>query len=733
MLGGGSLLGRGGLLPRRGAGARRAAATTAERLAKSLPHRVVLVGDRRVARGELGPLNALEDGVEGVPRHRQGKVGAECLASAHVDGDGACGIAGPHGERVLRGVAAEPQVAGVGGGARLAGDGLVDGEARGGARGAAVGDNALEDLGQRLGHARVEHLLGSVLVLVDNLAVAVLDLGDGHGLAVIAARGKGRVGLGHVEGRDGGRTEGERGGRIHLGGNAEVAAGVDHVLHAHGVGHLHVAGVGRVLGRASERDGAVALIAVVLHLVGLVGAVVKVHGRAAVDADLGVHALLERRGERKRLKGGAHLAPGGGVVGVLVVGVVVAATHHGADVARAVLEHGHAGVEAVEVPTVELLHHRRLGSRLDGGVDRGVDGEAAREDGVVVKLLREERAHVVHEVGLAVDLDARGGVLGHVEDELLGLRGVVLLLGDLAVGEHAVEDGVAALEGKIGVDGGVVARGRIGQAHQKRCLGKREVEGVLGEVRLGRCLDAVGAVAVVDGVEVHHENLFFGVDLLHLEGEVGLADLALERVVKLLVGEDGVAYELLGDGRGALVAAGELHRHGAHDAHEVDTVVLVEALVLGGHGAVEHVGRDLVDGDGLAVLSVEARDLVTLRVEHGGGLAREVEVGVGVVGQVLEPAAHVAEHADTKGDAGNQQKPNKRPHDGGNEMRLGSPHVALAWTHRDLLKRLRRAPSGRDMPQVGNVHMSYHNSASRLRGCLHLAYAGIFQTDAIPG
>ena len=40
-------------------------------------------------------------------------------------------------------------------------------------------------------------------------------------------------------------------------------------------------------------------------------------------------------------------------------------------------------------------------------------------------------------------------------------------------------------------------------------------------------------------------------------------------------------------------------------AHEVDAVVFVEALVLGGHGALEHVGAHLVDGHRLLVLQVE--------------------------------------------------------------------------------------------------------------------------------
>ena len=261
-------------------------------------------------------------------------------------------------------------------------------------------DNALEDLGKDLRHAGVEHLLGRILMLVNNLAVTVLDLGDGDGIAVVAARGKGGVGLGHLERGDAGDAERERGDVLHVGGNAEVMRGVDDVLVAHGLGDLHVACVGRELGGAGERDGAVALIAVVLDGVRLAQTLGKRVGRVAVDANVGVHALLKGGCKREGLERGAHLTAGDGVVGVMLVGVVVLAAHHGADVARAILDDGHAGLEAVEVVAVELVDDRGLGGSLDSGVDGGVDGKAARENGVVAELLIQEGAHVVDEVGL---------------------------------------------------------------------------------------------------------------------------------------------------------------------------------------------------------------------------------------------------------------------------------------------------------------------------------------------
>ena len=48
----------------------------------------------------------------------------------------------------------------------------------------------------------------------------------------------------------------------------------------------------------------------------------------------------------------------------------------------------------------------------------------------------------------------------------------MLLLRDVAVAEHAVEYRVAALDGELGVDGGIVLRRGIRQAHEQGRLGQ---------------------------------------------------------------------------------------------------------------------------------------------------------------------------------------------------------------------------------------------------------------------
>ncbi len=87
---------------------------------------------------------------------------------------------------------------------------------------------------------------------------------------------------------------------------------------------------------------------------------------------------------------------------------------------------------------------------------------------------------------------------------------------------------VAALGGGLHIDDGVVIAGRLGQARERGRLVQGELARVLIEIGDARGLDAVGALAVVDGVEIHHQDLIFGVGLLHLDGDIGLADLALE-------------------------------------------------------------------------------------------------------------------------------------------------------------------------------------------------------------
>src|SRR5439155_18087177 len=103
---------------------------------------------------------------------------------------------------------------------------------------------------------------------------------------------------------------------------------------------------------------------------------------------------------------------------------------------------------------------------------------------------------------------------------------------------------------------------------------------VPAEVNPRRRLDAVGALAEIDRVEVLGEDLVLRPLALELIGKRRLLKLLEDRAV--LLGEQRVLHELLGDRRaplrGALLA--DVLPHGARDSLIVDALVLVEALVL---------------------------------------------------------------------------------------------------------------------------------------------------------
>ena len=264
---------------------------------------------------------------------------------------------------------------------------------------------------------------------------------------------------------------------------------------------------------------------------------------------------------------------------------------------------------------------------------------------------------------------------------------VALRLRDPAVAEHRVEDlGATPDRGRCGLLGArvairvlvrVVHARQLGQAGQERGLRQGELGEVAdAEVVRGGGLDPVRAVAVVDEVEVRGEDpllaLHAGVLRGHLAGEDLLTDLVVDARVlarcrrrahlllrsrgglgrrggrvrrhagvdrlarggragldALLRAEDrGVVDHLLGEGRGAAHdAAGlDVRIHRRQCGPVIHPVVRPEAAVLGRHGGVDQVLRDLVVGDGVAVLALESgqEGLAGAVVDVGGLRQRQV-------------------------------------------------------------------------------------------------------------
>ena len=585
----------------------------------------------------VGGNHPIDEIAEHASRRRPGRLRLRVVAA----------VAQPNGYRVLGRDTAEPAVLLVVGGTGLAAR-LLAVAGLGGLTGAVV-DNQLHAVDAGTRHLLREDALAlGVAVVHDDVALAIFDFHDALGIVVHAAVGHRRVGIGHFERGDRGNAERQTGHRGHVGLNAHGLCRLDDLVDAHREQQADERGVRRQAEGAL--DGARPEV----------GAVVVVHRLAALEVDLvagvhehvGIDPLFQAGHEREQLEGRTSLAARTAFacshvhLGLLVI----VAAHERIDVAVFRIDDGHGHLEGI-ASLLFLFGRSLFRCLLHIDVKRGDDLQAALEQlgggiGVLSIGIGQLVAHVAGEVGIGQN--AGHGGLGGIELDRLLLHLGRLFGADNTVFRHAVEHEVAALQAVFGVVDGVVVGGRLRNAHERGRLVDGEVLRVLREVALGGGLDAIGARAVVDGVQVHEQDLVFGVLLLELLGDVHLANLALEGDVAHLVGQDGVAHELLGDGGRALERAAHevVHERTGH-TEVVNACMAVEALVLGGHRAFQHVLADLVEGNRFAVLQLklgEQRRAVG-GVDHGG-LRGVVGVGVLIVGKIFQPRVAQAVHAE---------------------------------------------------------------------------------------
>ena len=204
---------------------------------------------------------------------------------------------------------------------------------------------------------------------------------------------------------------------------------------------------------------------------------------------------------------------------------------------------------------------------------------------------------------------------------------------------------------------GCVGGGGLDDARQQRALGDRQLRGGLVEVHSRRRLDAVGAVAEVDGVQIGLQNLPLVHHLLQLERQHHLLRLPRQG---FRAGQVGQLDELLGDGGRAL---GKAHRPQVlpkcpEDPVQVHAVVTVEAQVLRGDEGLLHLLRHRLQRHPLAPgLPRQRAHRVTVAVEHLRGPRRSadpVEVQPLPVGKVQRPQQRRQQRRD---------EPQRRPPD----------------------------------------------------------------------
>ena len=258
-----------------------------------------------------------------------------------------------------------------------------------------------------------------------------------------------------------------------------------------------------------------------------------------------------------------------------------------------------------------------------------------RDDAVALRLdvvARDARLGLdLVESGLQeVTLGAGEDILVGVFDGLgeRGLRVALVLRDELGV-HHAVQHVVPPELGLIVVHARVPRAGSGHQAREHRGLGQLQVGGVLVVILARRGLDAVGAAAQVDGVEVVLENLVLGLLLVDLERHQRLVDLAGDR-------RGGLAHVvplhvLLRDGGAAarVIQHDGVPQRLGH-ARDVDAGVGVERAVLGRHEGLRHVLGKRLDAHRLAVRDTQTPQLrLSVRVVEDRGLRLREVVGLG--------------------------------------------------------------------------------------------------------
>ena len=198
------------------------------------------------------------------------------------------------------------------------------------------------------------------------------------------------------------------------------------------------------------------------------------------------------------------------------------------------------------------------------------------------------------------------------------LDGIPLGLVDVAGLFHLANHEIPAVQGLVGIEGGIVASRLVGHAHQHGALLHVEFGRHLAEESLRGGADSVCVASEEDGVEIHRHDLVLGVVPLQLYGgdpflQLGPEHLEMvdpgdfpshahtrvERLGQLLC--DGAASSLVG-----LAQEDGLEQHAAKPL-EVYSRMPVETGVLGGYCGVDDVGGEFFVSDVGPVLYMESR------------------------------------------------------------------------------------------------------------------------------
>ena len=186
-----------------------------------------------------------------------------------------------------------------------------------------------------------------------------------------------------------------------------------------------------------------------------------------------------------------------------------------------------------------------------------------------------------------------------------------------------VEHDVAALDGVVGIDEGIVVGGGLEHAYEDGGVLRLQVFGRTAEVGLAGGLDAKGVGAEVYGVGILRQDLFLGEEVFEFVGGDPFLALHDEHLQSGNVSQEAcgvfracaeeVLGQLLGDGRGTTgVAMEDIVLGDGYEGGIVDAVVMIEMFVFSRDECLPEYGIHLLVGYGRTVLAEELADLLAV-------------------------------------------------------------------------------------------------------------------------
>ena len=241
-----------------------------------------------------------------------------------------------------------------------------------------------------------------------------------------------------------------------------------------------------------------------------------------------------------------------------------------------------------------------LGRLLHVEVQRRVDPQPLLVEIAAEARLEEGRTQPLDEIGRHV---AVAGPSSR-QDQRIRLPELDVLGTQESLIAHQVQHRVATAHGPVGMRAGIVCARGLRESRQGRGFCNVQIARRLAEEHLRRRLDAGNVGAEADLIQVQLEDRVLGEGALQLDRDARLTELAGDLLLTAqMLGED-VPRQLHRDRREPLrvMQRRQVGLERAEDPPVVDTVVIVEALVLDGDERLPHVHGNFFERQHRAVL-----------------------------------------------------------------------------------------------------------------------------------